>query len=110
MIMVKKRLEIGDQPNSSVKFVFTLYVAGPHPQSLRAVNNIKDILKVVSVPYELKVIDIYDQPSMAREDQIFAAPTLVKKFPLPLKKFIGDLSDKQKVLAHLGVHDYAKNE
>ena len=53
--------------------------------------------------YELKVIDVYQQPKLAREGQIIAAPTLVKSFPLPLRKFIGDMSNTKNLLAGLEI-------
>jgi len=96
----RKKFPHTDHPKK-IKYEFSLYVAGPNPQSLRAVTNIKSILAQFPGQYELKVINIYEQPVLAGEDQIIAAPTLVKKRPKPVKKFIGDLSDQQKVLKGL---------
>lgn len=55
--------------------------------------------------YDLEVIDIYENPEAAREEQIIAAPTLVKKLPTPLRKFVGDLSNTQKILVGLDIYE-----
>jgi circadian clock protein KaiB len=79
-----------------------LFVSGMTPSSLRAIQNIRDICEQhLKNRYELEVIDIYQQPEMGKADQIVAAPTLIKKLPQPLRKFIGDLSDKEKILIGL---------
>jgi circadian clock protein KaiB len=93
---LKKKKRVPEASDN--KYVFSLYVAGPSAQSMRAISNIKKILGNFSEKYELKVIDIYEHPVLACEDQIIAAPTLIKKLPKPIKKFIGDLSDSQKII------------
>jgi circadian clock protein KaiB len=76
-----------------------LYIAGTTPRSSRAVANIRDICKHnLKGRYELEVIDIYQKPALAQGEQIIAAPTLVKQLPLPLRRFIGDLSDTERIL------------
>ena len=85
-------------------YVLRLYIAGTTPRSTRAVMNIKEICEsALSSLYDLEVIDIYQQPGMAKAQQIIAAPTLIKEMPLPLKKFIGDMSDRQKILIGLNI-------
>ncbi len=83
-------------------YVLRLYMAGLTPNSRRALENIKEICeKYLAGRYELEVIDIYQEPVLSRGEQIIAAPTLVKQLPPPLRKFIGDLSDTERVLVGL---------
>jgi circadian clock protein KaiB len=83
-------------------YVLKLYVTGITPNSLKAIENIKAICRDhLEGRFELEVIDIYKRPDLAREGQIVAAPTLVKKLPPPLRRFIGDLSEIEKILAGL---------
>jgi circadian clock protein KaiB len=85
-------------------FVLRLYVAGTSARSARAIHNARQLCDVhLAGRYELEVIDIYRDPSRAREDQILAVPTLIKKLPVPLKRFIGDLTDEEGVLIGLDV-------
>ncbi len=89
---------------SDAKYVLRLYVTGSTPRSQRAIKNIKKICEEhLKGRYELEVIDVYQQPGSAVEEDILAAPTLVKKLPPPLKKFIGDLSDMEQVLLGLNI-------
>jgi circadian clock protein KaiB len=84
--------------------VLRLYIAGSSARSTRAVQNAKQICdEHLEGRYELEVIDIFQQPKLAKDDQILAVPTLIKKLPLPLRKFIGDLSDRDLVLVGLDV-------
>lgn len=81
------------------KYVLRLYVSGSTSKSALAIENIKRILEEhLKNRHDLEVIDIYQQPSLARDDQIVAVPTLIKRSPLPLRRLIGDLSDLKKVL------------
>ena len=83
-------------------YLFHLYVTGMTPRSLRAIENIKSICEDhLKGQYELEVIDIYQRPELAKDQQILAAPTLIKELPLPLRRFIGDLSEKEKILVRL---------
>ncbi len=85
-------------------FVLRLYVTGMTPKSIRAIDNVRKICEEhLKGRCELEVIDIYQQPNFAKTEQIIAAPTLVKKLPLPLRKFIGDMSDKDKILVGLDI-------
>jgi len=84
------------------KYHLRLYVAGTTPRSLTAVANIKKICEEhLQGRYDLEVIDIYQQPTLAKGEQIIAAPTLIKKLPLPLRKFIGDMADQERILVGL---------
>ena len=81
-----------------------LYVAGKTPKSVTALNNIKKYCEeYLKGKYEIEVIDLLIKPQLAEGDQIFAVPTLVKKVPVPIRKIIGDLSDKEKVLVGLNI-------
>jgi circadian clock protein KaiB len=81
------------------KYVLRLYVAGMTPKSTRAIANVKRICNEhLAGRYELEVIDIYQQPKLAKGEQIIAAPTLIKKLPLPLRRLIGDMSDTERFL------------
>ena len=96
---------------SQMRYVLNLYVTGMRPRSQRAIDNIRRLCEEhLSGRYELKIIDIYQQPTLAADAQILAAPTLVKTLPLPLRKVIGDMSDKGHVLIALGVKEPANPE
>ena len=87
------------------KYILRLYVTGSSAVSLRAIYNLKKLCEEhFPNDYELEVIDIYENPTAAREEQIIAAPTLVKKLPPPLRKFVGDLSNTQKILVGLDIY------
>ena len=84
------------------RYVLRLFVSGMTPRSTRAVQNVRSICeKHLQGRYDLEVIDIYQQPTLARGEQIIAAPTLVKKSPAPLRYIIGDLSSTERVLRGL---------
>ncbi|KAB2945154.1 MAG: thiol-disulfide isomerase [Candidatus Methanoperedens nitroreducens] len=79
-----------------------LYVAGQTPKSITAFNNLKKLCEEhLAGKYRIEVIDLLKNPQLAKGDQIFAIPTLVRKLPQPLKKIIGDLSNKERVLVGL---------
>ena len=81
------------------KYVLRLYVSGSTSKSARAIENIKRICEQhLKNRYELEVIDIYQQAQLARDEQIVAVPTLIKRLPPPLRRLIGDLSNVKKVL------------
>lgn len=84
------------------KYILQLFVTGILPNSARAVLNIQAICeKYLQGRYEIEIIDIYQQPSLALTEDIIAIPVLIKKFPLPEERMIGDLSDIEKVLKGL---------
>lgn len=89
-------------------YVLRLYVTGMTPRSSRAIATIKSICEEhLEGRYDLEVIDIYQHPTLARDEQIIATPTLVKKLPAPLRRFIGDLSDEERVLLGLDLRQKA---
>lgn len=84
------------------QFLLRLYVTGLTPRSTQAIDSIKDICEAeLKGRYQLEVVDLAKQPELAKEENIIAAPTLVKKLPLPLRRLIGDLSNKDRVLIGL---------
>ncbi len=86
------------------RFVLRLFVTGMTPRSTGAIARIKAICEEhLEGRYELEVIDIYQQPSVAKGEQIIATPTLIKKLPPPLRRLVGDLSDKERVLLGLNI-------
>lgn len=87
-------------------YLLRLYVTGSTPQSVRAIENIKKICEeYLKGRYELEVVDLYQNPGLANGEQIIAAPTLIKKLPQPLKRIIGDLSNKERVLVGLDLRE-----
>ncbi|NJL36360.1 MAG: circadian clock protein KaiB [Leptolyngbyaceae cyanobacterium RM2_2_4] len=83
-------------------YILKLYVAGNTPNSIRALKTLNNILeKEFQGVYALKVIDVLKNPQLAEEDKILATPTLSKILPPPVRKIIGDLSDREKVLIGL---------
>lgn len=83
-------------------YLLKLYVTGTSPQSIRAIANIKKICEEhLKGLYELEVVDLYQRPQLAKGEQIIAAPTLIRKLPLPLRRLIGDMSDTERVLVGL---------
>ena len=93
---------VADNPRAH--FVLKLYVSGMTPRSRRAIDNLQKLCgENLLGGYDLEIIDIYQQPGLAKGAQIVAAPTLVKTLPLPLRRVIGDLSDPGRILLVLGV-------
>lgn len=81
------------------KYILRLYVTGATSLSRRAIVNINAICREhLQGKYDLEVIDIHQKPALAKDEQIVAAPTLIKQLPLPLRRIIGDLSDRESVL------------
>ncbi|MFZ1985653.1 MAG: circadian clock KaiB family protein [Desulfatitalea sp.] len=84
---------------NSATYVFRLYVTGMTTKSTQAISNVRKLCeKHLAGRFELKVIDIYQQPALAKGEQIIATPTLIKELPPPLRKIIGDMSDTEKFL------------
>ena len=97
-----KEFEKTLQTRGTEKYVLRLYVTGMTPKSINAIENIRKICEEnLQGRYELEVIDVYQRPEYAKKEEIIAAPTLIKKLPLPLRKFIGDMSNKEKILVGL---------
>jgi circadian clock protein KaiB len=94
--------ELALQETDQGRYVLRLYVSGMTPNSQRAIENVRKICEEhLQGRFELEIIDIYQQPIFAKEGQIVAVPTLVKELPPPLRKFIGDLSQTERILAGL---------
>lgn len=90
-------------------YVLRLYVAGITPRSQEAIRNVKAMCdEHLAGRYDLQIVDIYQQPVLAKGEQIIAAPTLIKKLPLPLRRLIGSMADEEKVLVGLDLR--ARNE
>jgi len=83
-----------------------LYVAGQSPKSLRAFANLERLCEQhLAGHYEIEIVDLIENPSQARDDDILAIPTLVRRLPAPLRKVIGDLSDTENALVGLRLRD-----
>jgi circadian clock protein KaiB len=83
-------------------YILTLYVTGMTARATRAIENVREICdEYLKGRYELNVVDVYQQPHLAKQEQIIAAPTLLKKFPLPFRRIIGDMSRRDRVLLGL---------
>jgi circadian clock protein KaiB len=84
------------------KYLLRLYVTGSTPASVRAIINIRNLCEEHLLGrYDLEVIDLFQKPHLAEGEQIIAAPTLIKKLPLPLRRVIGDMSNFERVLVGL---------
>ena len=89
---------------TSEQYDLCLYVTGMTPHSARAIENLRAFCgKHLQGRHRLRIFDLYQQPALAREEQLVAAPTLVKRAPLPQRRLVGDLSDQERVRAALGL-------
>lgn len=92
------------------KYVLKLYITGMTRRSQEALRNLEKVIREhVGDNYELEVIDIYQQPSLAKGDQIIAVPTLIRKLPLPMRRLIGDLSEEERILLGLDIKPKTPN-
>ena len=97
---------VSRRQRGGAEYILRLYVTGSTPRSLKAIANLKRVCEeYLHDDYDLQVIDIYKNPDAAREEQIIAAPTLIKWLPAPLRRFVGDLSNTQKLLIGLGINE-----
>jgi circadian clock protein KaiB len=88
--------------HDTAHYVLKLYITGTTPSSMKAMVNIRKICEEhLQGRYDLEVVDISQRPMLAEGEQIIAAPTLIKKLPLPLRRFIGDLSQTERILLGL---------
>jgi circadian clock protein KaiB len=100
---------VSDQPDPAVPpakhYKLRLFVTGSTPRSVQAIENLHKICEEnLKGQYDLEIIDVYQDPSATRDLQVVATPTLVKILPEPLRRIIGDLSNKERVLAGLDLH------
>ena len=90
------------QKSIKQRYHLRLFVTGQTPRSVKSVENLKRLCeKYLKDRYELEVIDIYQQPALASENQIIAAPTLIRRLPLPLRRLVGDFSNQDRVMLGL---------
>jgi len=100
------RVELPMLEQSQGKYTLRLYITGTTNRSIMAITNLKKICEeYLEGKYDLEVIDLYKNPSLAEGDQIIAAPTLIKELPLPFRRIIGDMSNKEKVLLGLDLRE-----
>ena len=96
--------DLKTMPKPPPVFELRLYITGATPNSVKAIANIRNICELhLKDRYALQIIDVYQNASLAQQEQIIALPLLIKKLPLPERKLIGDLSETEKVLKALGV-------
>lgn len=95
-----------EEPGSHqhIHYILRLFVTGASPNSIKAITNIKLICdKHIGAQYSLEIIDIYQEAALAEQEQLIALPLLIKKYPLPERRLIGNMSDHDKVLKGLGI-------
>jgi circadian clock protein KaiB len=89
-------------PSLPNQYVLRLYVTGKAPNSLRAISRVREVCEEFLLGrYQLQVVDMYQQPALAGDDRIMVTPTLVRRSPGPLRRLIGNLSDRDRILAGL---------
>jgi circadian clock protein KaiB len=99
-----KELIAAAEKMAEERYVLRLYVAGMTPRSAEAIRRVTDFCeKNLTDHYELEIIDIYQQPALMKGEQIIAVPTLIKQLPTPLRRFIGDMQDEDKLLFGMDV-------
>jgi circadian clock protein KaiB len=92
----------GAEAHNPEKWELRLYTAGQTPKSLAAIRNLKKVCEEhLAGRYEIEIVDLLKNPRLAKDDQIVAIPTLVRKLPDPVRKIIGDLSDTERALVGL---------
>jgi circadian clock protein KaiB len=106
---IRASLEHAAKTPPAERYLLRLYVTGMTNRSERAVRNLQEICdEYLKGRYDLEVIDIYQQPVLAKGEQIIAAPTLIKKLPLPMRRIIGDMSNRERVLLGLDLRAVAR--
>ena len=99
-----KRSSADGERYASDPYIFRLYITGASPNSSRAITNLKIFFeKHLKSRYELQIIDVYQQPQIAQSVDIIALPLLIKKFPLPERRLIGDMSNSEKLFKSLNL-------
>jgi circadian clock protein KaiB len=106
-----KEFERAAARKEPARYVLRLYVTGMTAKSIRAIENLKEICEeYLHGRYDLEIVDIYQHPVLMRGEQIIAAPTLIKKLPEPLRRLVGDMSDRERVLLGLDLRSRSKLE
>jgi len=102
----KKKIERALREREKNRYVLRLYVAGLTPRSVMAIASVKKTCEEhLHGRYKLEITNLRDEPTLAKGEQIIAAPTLIKKLPLPLRRLIGDMADTKKLLVGLDLRD-----
>jgi circadian clock protein KaiB len=105
-LVTRSKLEQAVAKQKRPTYVLRLYVTGQTPRSRRAIARIKEICEThLKGRYDLEVIDLYQHPTLAKDEQIVATPTLIRKLPSPLRKYIGNLFDVEKILFGLDLRE-----
>jgi circadian clock protein KaiB len=102
-----KAMEVEVATQTLAQYVLRLYITGSSARCIRAISNIRTICEeYLEGRYDLEVVDISQHPRLAEGEQIIAAPTLIKKLPLPLRRFIGDMSETDRILIGLDLRKF----
>lgn len=105
---VRKKSARAEQKDSGSRKMYSLrlYITGQTPRSAASIRNLRDVCdEFLEGRFELQIIDLYQRPDLAKEAQVVAAPTLIKRLPLPLRRLVGDLSNKSEVLLGLDLKE-----
>ena len=106
---LKKITPKAKRANTKIEFAFSLYITGASPNSARAIKNIVELLQAqIPEKYSLDVVDVYQQPEISEHVNIIALPMLIRTFPGPERRLIGDLSDREKIIARLELPKISK--
>jgi circadian clock protein KaiB len=104
-----RAMEAAAAAHAAAVYVLRLYISSSSPRSARAISNICKICEEhLEGRYDLEVVDISQHPALAKCEQILAAPTLIKKFPLPARRFVGDMSQSQRIVVGLDCREPAE--
>jgi circadian clock protein KaiB len=99
-----KRLKMPEKEAKAERYLLRLFITGSTPRSMKSIETLRALCdRYLKNRYELEIIDIYQQPGLAAENQIIAAPTLIKRLPLPLQRLVGDFSDNNRVVVGLNL-------
>jgi len=104
----RKKTVRADQKKPAQRKMYSLrlYITGQTPRSAASIRNLREVCdEFLEGRFELQIIDLYQQPELAKQAQVVAAPTLIKKLPLPLRRLVGDLSNKNEVLLGLDLKE-----
>jgi len=100
------RWRVDGRASAPRRYLLRLYITGMTARSARAISSIRALCEEhLKGRYRLEVVDLYSRPQLTRREQIVAAPTLIKRLPLPLRRMVGDLSDRDRVLFGLDLQD-----